>query len=456
MKRIVSFLLGCILALTPFVFSSAETAGEKNALAAANLYLSTVPYSYQGLIDQLEFDGYTSSEAKYGADNCKADWKELAKLDALNYLGTMPMSEKKLREQLQFDGFLDDEIDYAIETAYNGNESEVTRSNNEDVAFVDENGLTFGMSSKEVINVLGEGSGLLNNDFGTNYKTLSYVYHKASAYSDAILILFFDNDQLMTECFAFEETSTNRTNNRYSQLLKDLKNKYGTPVSNGDAEVLQKFYELYSGKEMELETAELMINYGMSEVNSWLINPEISIHLFNTIASEQVALTVLQYVPINVSTDKGKEASVQDVGEVKTLIDLFPGIKKGMSVEEVFALYGKENFTAHQYNSAKSSYYVIQREYRDISVDVDFHFENGALESIRCDKYPVEKINEIIKVYTDEYGSSFRTTLDGLILWQALGTKVEDKNGDYYVWCPKGYMITVDQKFGSIEHEFSK
>ena len=120
MKKTLSVLLACLLVLMPLVVSCAETAGEKNALAAAKLYLSSMPLSYQGVLDQLEFDGYTSSEAQYGADNCGASWKEQAVRSAETYLGTMPLSEKRLREQLSFDGYTDEEVEYAIEKAYNG------------------------------------------------------------------------------------------------------------------------------------------------------------------------------------------------------------------------------------------------------------------------------------------------------------------------------------------------
>ncbi len=54
------------------------TSGQRNALSSAKSYLSVMAFSYEGLIEQLEYEGYSNSEAKYAADNCGADWYEQA------------------------------------------------------------------------------------------------------------------------------------------------------------------------------------------------------------------------------------------------------------------------------------------------------------------------------------------------------------------------------------------
>ena len=54
--------------------SYAPTRSEQNALNRANDYLEFMSFSRSGLIDQLEFEGYTTSEAEYAVDNCGADW----------------------------------------------------------------------------------------------------------------------------------------------------------------------------------------------------------------------------------------------------------------------------------------------------------------------------------------------------------------------------------------------
>lgn len=81
------------------------TTGEKNALAKAKSYLSIMPFSHDGLIEQLEYDGFTASEAKYGADNCGADWNAQALEKAKDYLNMMAFSYSGLVEQLEYEKY---------------------------------------------------------------------------------------------------------------------------------------------------------------------------------------------------------------------------------------------------------------------------------------------------------------------------------------------------------------
>lgn len=91
------------------------TLGEKNALESAQRYLNVMPFSYTGLIDQLEYEGYTKSEATYGADHCGADWNAQAAASAKSYLALMPFSRQGLIEQLEHDGFTHDQAVYGVE-----------------------------------------------------------------------------------------------------------------------------------------------------------------------------------------------------------------------------------------------------------------------------------------------------------------------------------------------------
>lgn len=99
---------------TPVETESA-TLGEKNALKSASNYLSFMPFSYSGLVKQLEFEGYTHEEAVYAADNCGADWNEQAALKAESYLEFSSFSRDGLIAQLEYEGFTRQQAEYGVE-----------------------------------------------------------------------------------------------------------------------------------------------------------------------------------------------------------------------------------------------------------------------------------------------------------------------------------------------------
>ena len=87
--------------------------GQNRALAKAVDYLQIFEFSYLGLIDQLEFEGFTHEEAVYAANNCGADWYEQAKRQAISYLESSAFSYLGLIEQLEFEDFTHEEAVYA-------------------------------------------------------------------------------------------------------------------------------------------------------------------------------------------------------------------------------------------------------------------------------------------------------------------------------------------------------
>ena len=100
-------------------YSAFATTGEKNALEKAKSYISHSAFSYTGLIEQLEYHGYSKSEATYGADHCGADWYEQAKKKAASYLSHMSFSKSELIDQLEYSGFTHDQAVYgAKENGY--------------------------------------------------------------------------------------------------------------------------------------------------------------------------------------------------------------------------------------------------------------------------------------------------------------------------------------------------
>ena len=81
------------------------TTGQKQAYKKALSYLRFTSFSYPGLIEQLEFDGFSTEDATFAVDNCGADWNEQAVNKGKSYLSFTSFSKDGLIEQLEHDGF---------------------------------------------------------------------------------------------------------------------------------------------------------------------------------------------------------------------------------------------------------------------------------------------------------------------------------------------------------------
>lgn len=103
---------------TPSTSSNASTpsptTGEKNALRSAREYLSFSAFSYTGLINQLEYEGYSTEEATYAADNCNANWNEQAAKSAKEYLDMSSFSRQELINQLIYEGYTQEQAEYGV------------------------------------------------------------------------------------------------------------------------------------------------------------------------------------------------------------------------------------------------------------------------------------------------------------------------------------------------------
>ena len=102
----------------PNTTNHAATTGEKNALSKALSYLDMTAFSFSGLVEQLEYEGFSHAEAIYGADNCGADWNEQAARKAKQYLDMTSFSRSGLVEQLEFEGFTHSQAEYGVSKVY--------------------------------------------------------------------------------------------------------------------------------------------------------------------------------------------------------------------------------------------------------------------------------------------------------------------------------------------------
>ena len=99
---------------------AAENCGANwnaQAVQLAKSYLIASGFSYSGLVEQLEFEGFTKDQATYGADNCDADWNEQAAKAAKSYLRSSSFSHSELISQLEYEGFTPEEVAYGVAAA---------------------------------------------------------------------------------------------------------------------------------------------------------------------------------------------------------------------------------------------------------------------------------------------------------------------------------------------------
>ena len=83
-------------------------------MSKAKDYLEYSAFSYSGLIEQLEFEGFSTEDATFAVDRCGADWNEQAAKKAQDYLDYSSFSRDSLIEQLEFEGFTAEQAEYGV------------------------------------------------------------------------------------------------------------------------------------------------------------------------------------------------------------------------------------------------------------------------------------------------------------------------------------------------------
>jgi hypothetical protein len=92
----------------------AETAGQENARQSAEGYLDYSAFSRKGLIEQLEYEGYSTKDATYAVDAVSPNWNEQAAKAAKDYLDYSSFSRSGLIEQLEFEGYTHQQAVYGV------------------------------------------------------------------------------------------------------------------------------------------------------------------------------------------------------------------------------------------------------------------------------------------------------------------------------------------------------
>jgi len=91
-----------------------ETVSQANATESAESYLRFSSFSRSGLIEQLEFEGYSNADSVYAVDKVNPDWFEQAAKSAQSYLDFGSFSRQGLIDQLIFEGFTTEQAVYGV------------------------------------------------------------------------------------------------------------------------------------------------------------------------------------------------------------------------------------------------------------------------------------------------------------------------------------------------------
>jgi hypothetical protein len=92
-------------AATPVAIAQPTSVSRDNATEKALDYLAYTSFSRTGLIKQLMYEGFSRSDATYGADATHANWYKQAALKAAEYMDYSAFSRSGLIAQLKYEGF---------------------------------------------------------------------------------------------------------------------------------------------------------------------------------------------------------------------------------------------------------------------------------------------------------------------------------------------------------------
>ena len=94
---------------------SSLTVAQQNAVRTAEQYVDFSAFSRTGLIEQLEFEGYSTEDATLAVDSLNIDYREQAAESAQNYLEFSGFSRSGLIEQLMFEGYTEEQATYGVD-----------------------------------------------------------------------------------------------------------------------------------------------------------------------------------------------------------------------------------------------------------------------------------------------------------------------------------------------------
>ncbi len=95
-------------------YTTTLSTSQLNALKKAASYLKYTSFSYESLIEQLEFEKFSHEDSVFAVDHCGANWNEQAAKKAQSYLKYSSFSRDRLIDQLMFEGFSYEQAEYGV------------------------------------------------------------------------------------------------------------------------------------------------------------------------------------------------------------------------------------------------------------------------------------------------------------------------------------------------------
>ncbi len=109
MRLALTFIVALLMAGTAMAVSTAPAnataANRTQAVRKAKEYLAYEAFSLKSLIHQLKYEGFSTSDATYGASHAGANWMKQAVKKAKEYLAYEAFSFSGLVHQLEYEGF---------------------------------------------------------------------------------------------------------------------------------------------------------------------------------------------------------------------------------------------------------------------------------------------------------------------------------------------------------------
>ncbi|GAT00348.1 Ltp family lipoprotein [Mycolicibacterium fortuitum] len=101
----------------PTIPLEVSTASQRNAVRSAKGYLDYSAFSRQGLIEQLEYEGFSTADATLAVDSIATDWNVQAAKAAKAYLDYSGFSRSGLIDQLEYEGYTPAQAAYGATAA---------------------------------------------------------------------------------------------------------------------------------------------------------------------------------------------------------------------------------------------------------------------------------------------------------------------------------------------------